>query len=103
MTIRIRRAAIKEAYVDGRTNIFNSTVWMIIGLHHVQITIPPNAEEEAREFYCSTLSLLEIEKSNSLKKRGGFWIQVGDREVHIRYRRRRQSFGDKSLCGLRCH
>ena len=56
---------------------------MIIGLHHAQITIPKGAEEEGKKFYCGILGLAEKEKPESLKGRGGFWLEVGDREVHI--------------------
>jgi len=56
---------------------------MIIGLHHVQITIPQGAETQGRDFYCQVLGLKEIEKPNSLKGRGGFWLQVGKMEVHV--------------------
>lgn len=56
---------------------------MIIGIHHVQITIPKGMEQAARLFYCEVLNLPEIEKPASLQGRGGFWVQVGDREVHI--------------------
>lgn len=56
---------------------------MILGLHHAQITIPKGAEEEGKNFYCHILGLEEIEKPNSLKGRGGFWLKVGDLEVHI--------------------
>jgi catechol 2,3-dioxygenase-like lactoylglutathione lyase family enzyme len=56
---------------------------MIIGMHHAQITIPKGAEEEGRNFYCQVLGLPEIEKPEALKGRGGFWLQVGDREVHV--------------------
>lgn len=55
----------------------------IRGLHHVQITIPTGAEEEARRFYCGLLGLREIEKPESLRGRGGFWLQVGDRQAHV--------------------
>lgn len=55
----------------------------ILGIHHVQITIPKDAESTARQFYCDLLGLPEIEKPDSLKNRGGFWLQVGDRQVHI--------------------
>jgi catechol 2,3-dioxygenase-like lactoylglutathione lyase family enzyme len=55
----------------------------IQGLHHAQITIPCGAEEQGRQFYCQLLSLPEIEKPDSLKGRGGFWLQVGDRAVHV--------------------
>ncbi len=56
---------------------------MILSLHHAQITIPPRAEAQAREFYCDFLGLPEIEKPDSLKPRGGFWLQVGSQSVHV--------------------
>ena len=56
---------------------------MILGLHHAQITIPKGAEEEGKNFYCNILGLKEIEKPASLRGRGGFWLQVGDKEVHV--------------------
>ncbi|MBZ0288952.1 MAG: VOC family protein [Anaerolineae bacterium] len=58
---------------------------MITGIHHVQITVPKgmDAEAKARAFYCGVLGLPEIEKPDSLKGRGGFWLQVGDRQVHV--------------------
>ncbi len=56
---------------------------MIIGLDHVQISIPKGAEDEGRRFYCGLLGLTEIEKPAALKGRGGFWLQVDDRQVHV--------------------
>lgn len=56
---------------------------MILGLHHAQITIPKGAEEEGKKFYCEVLCLAEIEKPESLKGRGGFWLKVGEQEVHV--------------------
>jgi catechol 2,3-dioxygenase-like lactoylglutathione lyase family enzyme len=56
---------------------------MITAIHHVQLTIPPGMEEAAREFYCAFLGLPEIAKPASLQSRGGLWLQVGDRQVHI--------------------
>jgi catechol 2,3-dioxygenase-like lactoylglutathione lyase family enzyme len=55
----------------------------ILRLHHAQITIPQDKEAEARAFYCGVLGLQEIEKPDSLKLRGGFWLQVGDAQVHV--------------------
>ena len=55
----------------------------ILGLHHAQITIPRGAEEQGRQFYCTLLGLPEIEKPEPLRRRGGFWLQVGDRQVHV--------------------
>lgn len=56
---------------------------MILDIHHVQITIPPGAEAAARHFYCQVLGLPEITKPVALQGRGGFWVQVGARQVHI--------------------
>jgi catechol 2,3-dioxygenase-like lactoylglutathione lyase family enzyme len=55
----------------------------IKGLHHAQITLPCGAEEQGRQYYCQLLGLPEIEKPDALKGRGGFWLQVGDRQVHV--------------------
>lgn len=56
---------------------------MITGLHHAQITIPEGREDEARAFYCDLLELPEIPKPESLRGRGGFWVQVGSMTLHI--------------------
>jgi catechol 2,3-dioxygenase-like lactoylglutathione lyase family enzyme len=56
---------------------------MIVGIDHVQITVPGNAVAEARAFYCGLLGLREVPKPETLKGRGGFWLQVGDRQVHV--------------------
>jgi catechol 2,3-dioxygenase-like lactoylglutathione lyase family enzyme len=56
---------------------------MITGIDHIQITIPADEVERARAFYCGLLGLPEVEKPDSLKGRGGFWLQVGDRRVHV--------------------
>ena len=56
---------------------------MITGIDHVQITIPPGKEEAARAFYCQMLGLPEIAKPDSLKPRGGFWLQVCDQQMHV--------------------
>jgi catechol 2,3-dioxygenase-like lactoylglutathione lyase family enzyme len=58
-------------------------IMTIIGLHHAQITIPHEAEEQGRQFYCELLGLPEINKPTALQGRGGFWLQVGDRQVHV--------------------
>ena len=56
---------------------------MIKRLHHAQITIPTGAEDEARRFYCEVLGLDEVEKPDALAGRGGFWLQLGDQQVHV--------------------
>jgi len=55
----------------------------ITGIHHVQITIPVGQEAAARQFYCGLLGLPEIPKPESIQAHGGFWVQAGDRSLHI--------------------
>lgn len=55
----------------------------VASLHHVQISIPVGAEDEARAFYCGMLGLKEIPKPDSLVGRGGFWLQLGDEQIHF--------------------
>lgn len=56
---------------------------MILGLHHVQVSIPPGEENRARKFYCDFLGLSELPKPAALQARGGFWVSLGDRELHV--------------------
>lgn len=56
---------------------------MIQRVNHVQISIPVGSEKSAKEFYCLFLGLNEIEKPENLKSRGGFWLQIGNLQVHF--------------------
>lgn len=58
----------------------------VVGINHVQITIPkgPDAEREARAFYLDALGLTEIPKPDALAGRGGFWaIAAGGPPLHV--------------------
>ena len=49
----------------------------VVGVHHVQITIPLGQEDAARRFYCDLLGMREVVKPQSLASRGGFWLSPG--------------------------
>ena len=51
------------------------------GLHHVQLAIPPGAEDVCRQFWVA-VGLVEIEKPPVLAARGGCWFRAGQLEVH---------------------
>ena len=36
-----------------------------------------------RAFYCDALGLKEIPKPSTLQARGGFWVQVGNLQMHL--------------------
>lgn len=56
---------------------------MILGINHIQITIPVGMEVKAKEFYCELLGIKEIEKPDNLKINGGFWLQLGEIQIHV--------------------
>lgn len=54
-----------------------------IKIDHVQICVPHDSEEKARNFYLDTLGFSEVGKPDSLSRNGGFWCRAGEIEVHI--------------------
>lgn len=52
-------------------------------LHHVQLCVPFGVSDRAKAFYCDILGLKEIPKPSSGVGKGGFWVEVGDIELHI--------------------
>lgn len=56
---------------------------MITRLDHVQLAIPPGAEEPCRRFYIDLLGLEEVQKPPSLAVRGGLWLRSGGVQVHL--------------------
>lgn len=52
-------------------------------INHVQITISPDQEAEARHWYCEVMGLTEIPKPDSLVARGGFWVELAGQQIHI--------------------
>ena len=61
----------------------------MIALHHVQVACPPGGEADARRFYGDGLGLVEVEKPEALRARGGAWFREYDLrgavtvEVHV--------------------
>ena len=55
----------------------------IIGLDHVQLAMPPEGEETARQFYEHLLGLTELPKPAQLKSRGGCWFAGSGAIVHL--------------------
>jgi len=46
----------------------------VTGLHHVQISCPPDGEDAARAFWVGVIGLAEAVKPSSLVPRGGCWF-----------------------------
>ena len=55
----------------------------VVGLDHVQLTMPAGAEAKARTFYGELLGLRELPKPSEIASRGGVWFQCGSLQVHL--------------------
>jgi len=53
------------------------------GFDHVQIAIPPGAEDRCRAFYVDLLGMTELTKPPVLAARGGLWVRSGPVEIHL--------------------
>lgn len=55
----------------------------ILGIDHVQLSMPKGREDLARSFYREVLGMKEIPKPEPLAKRGGCWFASEDAQVHL--------------------
>jgi catechol 2,3-dioxygenase-like lactoylglutathione lyase family enzyme len=55
----------------------------LVGLHHIQLAMPPDEEEDAVRFYGTVLGLAQVEKPPELAPRGGVWFRSAHLEVHL--------------------
>ncbi|HJQ25007.1 MAG TPA: VOC family protein [Blastocatellia bacterium] len=53
-----------------------------VALHHVNVTVPPDREAAAKEFYAHVLGLAEIYKPDASRSRGA-WYQLGAVQLHL--------------------
>lgn len=52
-------------------------------IDHVQLAMPEGGEDTARAFYADVLGMVEIEKPEALRSRGGCWFRTGHCHVHL--------------------
>jgi catechol 2,3-dioxygenase-like lactoylglutathione lyase family enzyme len=60
-----------------------------VRLHHVQVACPPGGEAAARRFSADGLGMVEVDKPDELRSRGGAWFRAYDdaravtAEIHV--------------------
>ena len=59
------------------------TGWRLVGLHHVQLAMPPGGEDAADEFYAGALGMDPVPKPAHLAARGGRWFRGAGLELHL--------------------
>ncbi|MGH9115257.1 MAG: VOC family protein [Acidimicrobiales bacterium] len=57
--------------------------WTFSVIDHVQLAMPPGAEEEAVAFYRDVLGFEVVPKPPALAARGGRWFEQGGARVHL--------------------
>ena len=55
----------------------------ITQVHHIQIFVPHEVEQEAKHFYGEILGLAEIPKPEAFHKNEGAWYQHGPNQLHM--------------------
>jgi catechol 2,3-dioxygenase-like lactoylglutathione lyase family enzyme len=55
----------------------------VLALDHVQLAAPAGCEADARRYFGELLGLVEVEKPEPLRSRGGVWFRVGSQQLHI--------------------
>ena len=55
----------------------------ILSIDHVQLAMPADEEEKARDFFINILGFHEIPKPAELAKRGGAWFESENVQLHI--------------------
>lgn len=55
----------------------------VVGIDHVQLSMPEGGEAVARSFYAGLLGLGEVAKPPELAGRGGCWFVGPDASIHL--------------------
>ena len=55
----------------------------ITGLHHVQLAMPPERENDAVDFYQGLLGIPRVPKPAHLEARGGCWFEDDRVRIHL--------------------
>jgi catechol 2,3-dioxygenase-like lactoylglutathione lyase family enzyme len=55
---------------------------MVTQLHHVNVTVPPEAEAATKEFYGTVLGLKQLPKP-AASRQSGAWYQIGAMQLHL--------------------
>jgi Predicted dioxygenase of extradiol dioxygenase family len=55
----------------------------LVGIDHVQLSMPVGGEDEARAFYGGVLGVREVSKPKALAGRGGAWFAGRSVAIHL--------------------
>jgi len=55
---------------------------MVTELHHVNVTVPSQLEQAAKDFYGTVLGLKQVPKPKT-SRQSGAWYQIGANQLHL--------------------
>ncbi len=55
----------------------------VIAFSHVNVTVPADLEQAAKDFYGEVLGLKQIEKPDGPRKHVGAWYELGSTQLHL--------------------
>jgi catechol 2,3-dioxygenase-like lactoylglutathione lyase family enzyme len=55
----------------------------ITQIHHIQILVPREVEQQAKHFYGTLLGLPEIPKPEPYRATGGAWYELDGKQLHL--------------------
>jgi len=77
----------------------NAEEFRVVGLSHVNVTVPAEAEAAAKTFYGTVLGLKEIPKPAGTRQNVGAWYELGGLQLHLSVEARvTNAASDRHVC-----
>ena len=73
------------------------SIVMVTALHHVNVTVPAELEDAAKEFYGSVLGLKQVPKP-AASRQSGAWYQIEDAQLHLSVEDETQALSSRHVC-----
>lgn len=70
---------------------------MITALHHVNVTVPAELEDAAKQFYGLVLGLKQIPKP-ATSRQSGAWFEIGNAQLHLSVEDEEQALSSRHVC-----
>jgi len=61
----------------------NAEEFRVVGLNHVNVTVPSDVESAAKHFYGTVLGLKQIPKPAGTRQNVGAWYELGGVHLHL--------------------
>jgi catechol 2,3-dioxygenase-like lactoylglutathione lyase family enzyme len=70
---------------------------MVTQLHHVNVTVPAELEQAAKDFYGSVLGLIQVPKPAAARQNGA-WYQIGNNQLHLSVEEETNDLSSRHIC-----